>query len=85
MPSKKRRQSKTVSEDKVWDLLAEITDTKGILLKKMHSGKISIGTYQVFANQLKTVGSETIGNRRLEIYARCKAAVSGIQQRALMA
>lgn len=77
--------TKTVSEDKVWDLLAEISDTRGVLLRKMHSGKITTGTYHQLANQLKRASSETIGNRRFEIYARCKAVVVGIQSRALMA
>lgn len=67
-----------VSEDKVWDLLADITEAKVLVATATRRGIMGQETRKFLLNELEQIARDMLGNRAIRNYLDCKAKADHI-------
>ena len=73
-----------VSEDKVWDLLADITEAKALVATATRRGIMGQETRKFLFNELEQTARNILGNRAIRNYLDCKAVADNILAKALV-
>ncbi len=70
-----------ISEDSVWDLLAQINEAKISLVESLQHKRVCPETVELWLSELVAIATYIVGNRSSRNYVECKTKLGIIARR----